>query len=392
MKIKFCLIFCLLVSGAFLAPGQQKLRVKISNKLAIDRRSESVTIPLAKLGILARNAFQVRDADTGKVLLKQLIDNNADGTADELLFQVDISSRAEKTVIIEQGESATEQPGRTTYSRFVPERIDDYAWENDLVAFRTYGPKAQQIVDEGKPGGTLSSGMDCWLKRVDYPIIDKWYKKNETGGSYHKDNGEGLDNYHVGASRGCGGIGVWIGDSLYVSKNFTSYKTISNGPLRTIFELTYAPWSANGVIIKEKKRISLDVGSQLTKYEVTLESSGTLPNCTAGITLHNKAGVTQADASQGWFSYWEPLDDSELGTGIVAAKKDILSHLDYRTPKKDLSQLYVMLKPVNNKVVYYAGFGWKKAGRFSNAADWNNYLKAFAEKLQSPLEVKITKE
>ena len=27
-----------------------------------------------------------------------------------------------------------------TYARFVPEREDDFAWENDLVAFRAYGP------------------------------------------------------------------------------------------------------------------------------------------------------------------------------------------------------------------------------------------------------------
>lgn len=389
MKLKSCSLLCILISCVSLSYGQQKLQVKISNKLAADRRAESVTVPLTSLRSLAAKPFQV--TDNGKVLVQQLIDNNDDGKADELLFQVDIRGKEEKTVTIEATTSPAPPPASATFSRLVPERIDDYAWENDLVAFRTYGPKAQQIVDEGKPGGTLSSGMDCWLKRVDYLIIDKWYKKSETGGSYHKDNGEGLDNYHVGASRGCGGIGVWVKDSLYVSKNFVSYKTIATGPIRTVFELTYAPWTANGATVKEKKRISLDAGSQLTRYEVTLESSAPLPNCTAGITLHDKAGVTNGNDSEGWFSYWEPLDDSELGTGIVAASKDVISHSDYRTSKKDLSQLYVMLKPVKNKVVYYAGFGWKKAGRFNNATDWNKYLKGFAERLGSPLEVKVSK-
>lgn len=388
MKLKSCALFCILISCVFLSYGQQKLQVRISNKLAADRRAESVTIPLSSLRSLAGKPFQVRDND--QVLVQQLIDNNGDEKADELLFQVDIGGKEEKTVIIEGVASQPTQQS-ATYSRLVPERIDDYAWENDLVAFRTYGPKAQQIVEEGKPGGTLSSGMDCWLKRVDHLIIDKWYKQNENGKSYHKDHGEGLDNYHVGASRGCGGIGVWAKDSLYVSKNFVSYKTLATGPIRTIFELTYAPWTANGATVREKKRISLDAGSQLTRYEVTLESSAPLPNCTAGITLHEKAGVTSGNDSEGWFSYWEPLDDSELGTGIVAESKNVISHLDYRTAKKDLSQLYVMLKPVNNKVVYYAGYGWKKAGRFNNAADWNNYLKSFAERLGSPLEVKIVK-
>ena len=30
------------------------------------------------------------------------------------------------------------------YSRFVPERTDDYTWENNKVAFRVYGPVAQK--------------------------------------------------------------------------------------------------------------------------------------------------------------------------------------------------------------------------------------------------------
>jgi hypothetical protein len=78
--------------------------------------------------------------------------------------------------------------------------------------------------------------MDCWLKRVDYPIINKWYKKHlEEGGSYHEDTGEGLDDFHVGASRGCGGTGLWDDEEkiLYTSKNFSEWKTLAVGPLRT---------------------------------------------------------------------------------------------------------------------------------------------------------------
>src|SRR5690606_32212285 len=138
---------------------------------------------------------------------------------------------------------------------------DDYAWENDRVAFRTYGPEAQRLTENNEQGGTLTSGIDAWFKKVEYPIIDKWYAENlENPGTYHKDTGEGYDPYHVGASRGIGGIGVWQNDSLYVSKNFVEYKRIANGPIRTIFELTYAPWQADKIIVKETKRISLDLG------------------------------------------------------------------------------------------------------------------------------------
>jgi hypothetical protein len=384
-------IALLLLSILVLDSGNKRIhKIIVRNPLELSRVDETVTISCKKLEPLVSfdKAIRVTNA-AGEELITQLVDLNTDGHPDELLFQVDLKAHETKTYFIENNTPKKINSQKTTYSRLVPERIDDYAWENDRVAFRTYGPTAQRIVEEGKPGGTLSSGMDCWLKRVDYPIINKWYKQHTEGKSYHKDHGEGYDPYHVNASRGCGGIGVWVNDSLYVSKNFDTYKTIANGPIRTIFELTYAQWSADGIIINEKKRISLDLGSQLSKYEVTLLTSAPLPNCTVGITLHDKKGETFIDQQNGWGSYWEPLDDSELGTGVVVAKNYLRSFQDYRTDKKDLSQLYAITSPKDNTVIYFAGYGWKKAGVFNTAEDWNKYLAAFSKKIASPLEVHI---
>src|SRR5687767_4261811 len=66
-----------------------------------------------------------------------------------------------------------EERTKSTYCRAVPERADDFAWENDLAAFRVYGPALRS-----KPE---NSGIDCWLKRVEYPIIDKWYARDAKG-------------------------------------------------------------------------------------------------------------------------------------------------------------------------------------------------------------------
>ena len=41
-------------------------------------------------------------------------------------------------------------------------------------------------------------GMDAWSKRTNRLILDEWYKLN----NYHKDNGDGLDFFHVGSSLG----------------------------------------------------------------------------------------------------------------------------------------------------------------------------------------------
>jgi hypothetical protein len=383
-------IFLLLLAFPITLSAQKNSQktVVIKNDLAFSR-TEVVAIPITQLGSLLKKSkpeqWVVNDGE--RSLITQLIDTNGDTIPDEFLFQISLAPKEKKTVHIKISDKPFNSAASAkTYARFAPERIDDYAWENDLVAFRTYGPEAQRLVDDGEKGGTLSSGIDCWLKRVNYPVVDKWYKKYVEGGSYHKDDGEGYDPYHVGISRGCGGIGVWKNDSLYVSRNFVSYKKIADGPLRTVFELNYAPWRVDNAIIHETKRVTIELGSQLFKMEEMITSTAEIPNVTVGITLHDKKGQTHAEAQKGFFSYWEPVDDSELGTGVVAEPAFISMHRDFRTEKKDLSHLYIVLQP-QKKVIYYAGFGWKKAGVFNTHADWNNYLDMFSKRLASPVNV-----
>ncbi|MEP1956831.1 MAG: DUF4861 family protein, partial [Algoriphagus sp.] len=205
-------------------------------------------------------------------------------------------------------------------------------------------------------------------------------------GSYHQDTGEGYDPYHVGDSRGIGGIGVWLDDSLYVSRNFTEYKILANGPLRTIIQLNYAPWKAGTITVKETKKISIDLGSQFYHMEEFLESDEPLPNVTTGITLHEGKGKAYADATSGWISYWETIDDAQLGTGIVTYPAHILEQFEHKSLTKDQSHSYLSLDP-RKKVSYFAGFGWEKAGEFSSAAEWNLHLTQFSRKLLSPLTV-----
>jgi hypothetical protein len=83
----------------------------------------------------------------------------------------------------------------------VQERLDDFAWENDRIGHRTYGPALAAPAPPGSGKEVLvTSGLDLWFKRVDYPIIDRWYNKGHD--HYHKDEGEGMDMYNVGKSRG----------------------------------------------------------------------------------------------------------------------------------------------------------------------------------------------
>jgi hypothetical protein len=378
-----CLIFILLSSCS--QKNSQKFIV-VKNSLDLERSYETIELTTRFLKVDSLTNIGIKEVSTGKLIITQLVDLDGDGTMDQLLFQPTVAPNSEATYeIITISENEKPKNIDYCYSRFVPERTDDYAWENNKVAFRTYGPTAQKMIEDSIPGGTLSSGIDAWLKKVDYPIINKWYEKHTTGkGSYHEDTGEGLDDFHVGVSRGIGGTAVKKDSTYYFSKNFISWETITNGPLRTSFALEYANWDADGTIISEKKHISLDYGSNLSRFEIEVSGTDLL---SVGLTLHEKDGEATQNKNSGWVSYWQPHGDSELGSAIVVPKGQMVSSELYNIPLKDQSNLYAQIKVVEGKAIYFAGFAWKEAKEFSSKEVWENYLKEFILKMNNPLEV-----
>ncbi|MCK5442283.1 MAG: DUF4861 family protein [Maribacter sp.] len=71
---------------------------------------------------------------------------------------------------------------------------------------------------------------------------------------------------------------------------------------------------------------------------------------------------------------------------MIATPDYFLGYEKYDVQEKDLSNAYAHLKVKNNKVVYFAGFGWKESGQFKNREDWENYLSLFTEKFNNPLK------
>lgn len=360
----------------------------------LDMYRDFETIEISKTDLLLKehekfNNLEVRDWFTKVATVSQFVDKDGDGFDDVLLFQPKVAAKSEKKYELVMNNTSVKTKARGfCYSRFVPERTDDYAWENDKVAFRVFGPTAQKMVEENVEGGTLSSGVDAWLKKVPYPIINNWYKKNNIRpGAYHEMSPEGLDNFHVGVSRGIGGTAVKKDARYYISKNYTNWRKITTGPIRTSFVLDYDDWGPEGNIISEKKYISLDYGNNLSKFEVDVLGTEII---SAGLTLHEKDGLITENPKNGWISYWEPHGESELGTAIVSAKGDMVGSEYYVTSLQDSSNLFAQLKVNNNKVVYYAGFAWKESGQYPTKASWEKYLKCFALKINNPLKVKIS--
>lgn len=262
----------------------------------------------------------------------------------------------------------------STWGRLVPERLDDFAWENDLVAFRTYGPAARAA------GGPENSGLDVWLKRVSYPVIEKWYAGHLNNISYHKDHGEGNDPYHVGRSRGCGGLAIWHDSQMVLSGPFISSKLIMRETAKSVFELNY-DYKIGERVIREVKRVTVKLGTRLVELESRFTEGGkpVALDIAVGVTTHNGKGAATLNPKEGWMACWEVIEGHGLGTGVVIAPEKILRMEEVKSDKPDESHALLITRTDAGGVVRYrTGYGWQKAGVITTSALWQDYLSAAA--------------
>jgi len=412
-------------SGAFLLAGSEVYRlavlentrpivVKVTNPSGFRRDCETVEIaanqPLAgsagPLQMLIGSGKQivVMDGLSSRILDSQVYSPGDD--TNELLFQVDLAPGETRTydILDASALAAVPPPLVKTFARYVPERYDDFAWESDRIAHRSYG--LALIPAEG----TISSGPDVWIKKHHILIVDVMYATKH----YHEDNGEFMDDFRVGNSRGCGGIGIWDGKQLHVSSNYHTWKLITTGPIRSEFELTYDAWDAgNGGKVSETKRISIDANSYFSKDESFL-TSDKWP-LTVAVGLAERACGTNGteqitdDQAAGWLSYWQPEDKPKgrIGTGIVLPRGSVTQ---FTTDKQDLPDskihaevpqpthegappirdlLAITTVQKDQPLEFYFGACWDRSGDFTNATQWAAETKRLSERRDQPLQVTV---
>jgi unsaturated rhamnogalacturonyl hydrolase len=361
--------------------------VAVENPVGSERKHETVAVDRKELAQLAPGAdfkaLVVTDAK-GALVLSQLVDEDGDEEPDELVFQTDLKPNENKLFKLRAGpRTPAARADFKVYGRFVRERFDDFSWENDLVAHRVYGA----ALETAKKEPLVSSGIDVWVKRTHRLLVNDWFMT----GDYHRDQGEGADFYAVGKSRGCGGLGLWSNGHLALSHNFTGSRVLASGPIRLVFELTYAPWEiAPGQRVAETKRITLDAGSQWNHVESTFTPAG--PKLAAGIGIAKHAGNAMAlDAASSSLRVWEPLkgekgdDNGNLGCAVVLRPGAPLEeHPD------ELQYLVVTPVPASGKLVYEMGTAWDKGGAIRDAAAWGREVQAQAARAGAPAKVSLS--
>ncbi|MEO5783133.1 MAG: DUF4861 family protein [Ginsengibacter sp.] len=357
-----------------LKSGYEKYPILISIKNPYKlNREELVSIPVKELishwKDFGKKEFKVVNADTKKEIPYQL-EYLGNKEPVNLLLQINIEPEAQLNMGIIMAAPTAVSP--KTFARYVPERKDDFAWENDRIAFRMYGKALEGTKED-------AYGLDVWLKRTDRLILNERYKRGE----YHIDHGDGLDYYHVGFSLGAGNIAPYINDSIWFSKNYHRYEVLDNGPLRSTFRLFYDEWNVAGQPVSVTKTISLDAGSQLNKMAIQYNFKENILPVAVGIIKRIEKGAILLAEQKGVMAYWEPAHGNDGITGVGCVLPDSVKEM--KVDKKHLLSI-AEVKP-NHIYIYYTGAAWNKAGLITNEKEWFEYLENFAEKLKHPLEI-----
>ncbi len=383
------------------SPANARAVITVTHDLTIARPSETITIPWAEINRTMPGALvqriAIKDAK-GRVLPHQVTNvaplskdpANAGIAYGELIFQHNFAA-GEKSArfTIEKTETVAPPFPVQAFARYVPERLDDFAWENDRIAHRTYGPALGAPAAPGSGKEVLvTSGLDIWFKRVAYPIVDRWYNKGHD--HYHYDQGEGMDMYNVGKSRGCGGTGVWDGKALHTAVNYKSWKVLANGPVRAVFELTYDSWDAAGTQVAEVKRFTVDAGHYLDQIDSTFTFTGPAQlNVAVGLNRtptdkgqSPKIAVLDRKADGALLQWIEQEKNGAFGTAIVLPGAQGIT-------QDALNELIVAPVTSGKPLRYYVGAAWSRAGEVTTRAQWEAYVANAAARAAHPVTTRI---
>lgn len=342
----------------------------------------------------------------GASLPFQVIDTDANGSADEIAFLIDLDAGASKQVYLEPlapDEAVPEFKKRTqaelshkvggswqdrkyqggqfqnvTALRVPPEHTDhsEYiryegpGWESDLVGYRFYLDWRNATDIFGK------KTTDMVLQNVGQDGFD----------SYHQPGTWGMDILKVGESLGIGSLGTWLGDkALRVETTDSIHCAIPlNGPILSMVRTNYSGWKVGDHATDVQVDLSIQAGSRKTRCDVSLKQP--LPNLCTGIVKAENAPVFTDDGSQEWayLATWgaQSLAEDQLGMAIVFPRSALMEITE------DAHSHVVVFNPGASKLSYYFLAAWEQEpGGIKTQADFQNYLNTVCRTLSRPVQV-----
>lgn len=410
-QMKKLLLLCMTALFCFACSDSKIVTVTVTNPLAMERSNEMVELSMAsisdRLGLADTAQIVVLDAD-GKQVPYQI-------TYDEkVIFPAVVAANGTAVYTIQSGTPETFDV--KACGKHYPERMDDVAWENDLVAFRAYGPALQKRGERG-------FGYDLFTKyNTTEPVLESMYaqemdkevrakiaelKKTDPKAagelgrsiSYHVDHGYGMDCYAVGPTLGAGVAALMENDTIIYPWCYKTQEILDNGPLRFTVKLVFNPLNVKGdTTVVETRLITLDAGSHLNRTAISYSNLKEAMPVVSGIVLHEPDGAVVADAANGYITYVDPTTGPDngkifMGAAVPTVVKEAKTVLFSEQEKKQRNNadghvLAISDYEPGSEYVYYWGFAWNKAD-IKTADAWNQYMADFAQKVRNPLAVAV---
>lgn len=376
------------VAAAAADESAAPLTLTVSNPLAQARRDEVLSLPLDKL-LQRRSQWRSRKlaarmASTARWLPVQLYAGDGGRMPDRLLVLLDIAPHAsEKLEIMPVPVSAPAFPN-PLYARLVPERNDDFAWENEQVAFRIYGSALEKT-------GQVFPGIDVWSKRPPRHVVDAWYRRdaegqrlNDPSMSYHVDHGDGLDSYEVGHTPGDGGTAGWLDGAPVASRNASQVRITAMGPVRLRFEVDYPAWRVGNATLHQHKVVTLDAGSHFNRQVVTYRIEGA-PRAivAAGVAVHAGAELVHDGAAR--IAVWDTPQKASAGriaTALLLAPGETARYASTHDAAWALFDV-----ADGGSIRFASGAGWSQ-GDMPDFQSWQRYLYDYSPRWSHPLRVR----
>ena len=366
--------------------------IQLSNPTDDVREGEMVEVCAKALGLTADADFETLGLyDEAGNLIPYQVMHYGQPDVQSIVFQATLQPQSEVAYTLRK--STPLKTSTQVSARFVPERKDDFAWENDIAAYRMYGPA---LAPENP-----SNGIDLWLKKTDLLIVDTFYYREHTLGlPYHVDYGKGLDCYKVGHTAGCGGVFPVMNGLPQIGNHYDSWQVIDEGPLRVVFCLTYNDYFANGQApVVETFTVTCDAHQPLCRAQVMFapadSTSPLFDEIGAGIFLHTATanpeigvdGQMQIGESTGYLAYAEnAVSDAGLASGRNYAAVVLPGMKEHATAD---GMLYGKADyEMGETYTYYFGGGWSE-WKYPTDADWFEAIAKNARSIAAPIAYTI---
>lgn len=402
--------------------------ILLENSSNIDRMEEPLVVSFTQI----REKFMEVPASQkplltdslGAAIPCQYDDLDGDGVWDELAFLASVPANSTKMIYIELVDQDSlpsfekrtnvrfgvkESPeaeivGVEEYSLFADEiprgdfkpfQMDGPAWENDKIGFRHYfdGRNTRDFFGKTNPIIALDE-----VGIQDGQIADTYHEMNEWG----------RDILSVGNSLGLGGIGILhedqavrLGVTLEDTVNNvqrTNFRLISEGPVRSIFEINYEDWQVDDQLYDISNRVIIWAGKYWTTNQVSLTNEAGIDTLIVGlVNSNNDQPLISIDPINGWraiATHDRQTYEKEwfLGMALILPEEHYVGYREAPEEGASITTSYnaLLTSGIAETVPYHALGAWELSNEnFADQQKFKEFLQEEITKIANPVSITI---